>query len=392
MRGKRIFACFAAVALMAGPLAACKEEKPEPSEEEIRVEVTVPSDSEKPIIRMADGNAQTLEGAAVQKIPAFTVSDDVDVNLNVRMRLTDPDGAYVPTQGMTFVADRTGDYTLTLNACDSSGKAADEVTAILTVVDTQAPAVNLRGLEVAPVKVVAKNYYRIPTPIVYDFSGYELRVDITDPDGAVTEDFDLYQKYLPMKSGEYTVKYTATERGNPERFTVKTLRLAATEMGMVNAFENISDVNTWEKGGGLNPSAYPALSLSAEHVTQGSYSMKAVYSGVAGATKEDRPGIYMYFNYADIMDVSLLSSVAIDVYNANPVAAEFELVLMAAENKSYRAPRVSVAPNAGTTLYLDLTAAGREVDTTNVMSLILSVDGVSEGQMTYYYDNFRVIP
>lgn len=370
------------------------ETKQKQEENPILIETTVPSDTEKPVINVVDGLQQTWEAERLMDLPAVTVSDDVDTRLALNVSIEDPEGKNVPLQkGGKFEVAQLGDYVIIYNTADSAGNKADEVRAVVTMVDTTAPVINLRGLETTGVEIIAKNTYTVPTPLVNDFSGYELNVKIYGTQGELLEnDFDLYQKFLPMQAGNYRVLYTATQTDDPSKVTQAELSLHATEMGPVNMFETITDVSAWEKGGGLNPNSYAKLSLSTEQYSQGSASMKAVYNGVEGATANDRPGIYMYFSYANIVDISRLSKVAVDVYNANDTVIRMEIILMDAANKAYRIPLTDVQPGVWTTLEADIEAASNEINTENMMSMLLTVDGFNSGVRTMYYDNFRVIP
>lgn len=395
---KRIISLLLALVAALGLFAGCSPDEETPSGGgsggKDLIEVTIPSDAEKPRISVAGGTAQVLEAKSLMQLPSVSVTDDVDTAVLVNMSLTDPDGAYVPiAEGGRFSPTRLGDYTLRLNAADSSGKKADEVVVTLTLRDTQAPVINLRGLEEYGVDIVAKNLYTVPTPLIDDFSGYDLNVKIYGTQGELLhDDFDLYEKFLPMDAGEYKVVYTASQKDNADMVSTAELKLTASEMGPVNMHESITDVSAWEKGGGLNPNSYAQLSLSDEQYSQGSASMKAVYNGVEGATENDRPGIYMYFSYANIVDISRLSKVAVDVYNANDMTVRMEIILMDAANKAYRIPLTDVPSGRWITLEADIAAAGNEIDTTNMMSLLLTVDGFDSGSRTMYYDNFRVIP
>ena len=395
---KRWLCVLLASACLAGMLGGCAAESDtdEVKKEEnlVLIETTVPSDAEKPVITVVGGIKQTLEAKRFMDLPAVTVNDDVDTKLALNVEIEDPEGNRVQLlQGGKFEVTQLGDYTVTYNAVDSSGKAADEVKAVLTMVDTMAPVINLRGLETTGVEIIAKNTYTVPAPLIDDFSGYDLNVQIYGTQGELLEsDFDLYQKFLPMQAGDYRVLYTATQSNDPSKVTQAELNLHATEMGPVNMHETITDISAWEKGGGLNPNSYAQLSLSTEQYSQGSASMKAVYNGVEGATINDRPGIYMYFSYANIVDISRLSTVAVDVYNANDMVIRMEIILMDADNKAYRIPLTDVQPGVWTTLEAEISAASNEINTENIMSLLLTVDGFDSGVRTMYYDNFRVIP
>ncbi len=90
-------------------------------------------DTTSPIINLIDTNPQVIEVDTAYSELGATVTDDYDTGLAATINASAVNTAVV------------GSYTVTYNAVDSSGNAADQITRTVNVVDTTAPAITLSG-------------------------------------------------------------------------------------------------------------------------------------------------------------------------------------------------------------------------------------------------------
>ena len=167
---------------------------------EITRKVTV-VDTTKPVITLTDGT-EIIHQAGIDFIdPGALIADNIDVDLEATV---------VGTVDKTTL----GEYTLTYNVTDSTGNVADEVTRKVTVADSTAPVITLKGdAEMA----------------------HEAGTDYTDAGAEVTDNFDTELEISVVnpvdkdQPGTYNITYNLTDaEGNAAVEVVRKVVVADT--------------------------------------------------------------------------------------------------------------------------------------------------------------------
>jgi prepilin-type N-terminal cleavage/methylation domain-containing protein len=142
-------------------------------------------DNGKPIITLNGDNSITINKGSTYIDAGATATDNVDTNIAV-------------TSSGTINPNIIGTYTITYNAVDSSGNAADPVIRTINVVDVLAPVLTING----------NNPVNINVNEVYADAG---ATAIDDVDGDVTDKIVTTGSVNPSIPGAYSITYTVSD-------------------------------------------------------------------------------------------------------------------------------------------------------------------------------------
>ena len=366
-------------------------------------------DTEKPRITVKGDYSQGLEATSSYiAAPTVVVADDQDGSPFLYVSATDANGETVRfTNDGRFFVSTLGGYTFRYNCVDSSGNVADEVVLNVEVKDTQSPSINLRSFEDG-ISGLRFNTVKIPSVIVNDYYECDLKVEVGKAGTGVFEEIDRYALvYKPQQTGEYVVRYTATEQSAEKRTSVAEITLTVDEKTLMSACED----NVLAGWGFSDPTATakPQKAVDKTLKTEGNGSTKFTFSGnaaqanVAATTYKDGNGNSYEFRggvtaYLDFLregsdDVSGYAYVKIDIYNANATAQKVQFWVQDQNTPrgAAKADPVELAPNAWTTVSLavsDIVAKGADAE--SLLSILLTFEAHTSGTWTFYADNFRV--
>lgn len=366
-------------------------------------------DTEKPKIVVKGDYSQGLEATASYiTVPSVIATDDKDGSPFLYTSATDANGEKVLfTNDGRFFVSSLGNYTFRYNCVDASGNVADEVVLNVEIKDTKAPSINLRSFEDG-ISGLRFNTVKIPSVIVNDYHECDLKVEIGKKETGVFEEIDRYALvYKPQETGEYVVRYTATEKSAEKRVSVAEIALMVEEKTLMSACED----NVLAGWGFSDPTgtAKPTKVVDKTLKTEGNGSTKFTFLGDAaqanvaattykdnnGETYEFRGGVTAYLDFLreGTDDVSGYEYVKIDIYNENETEQKIQFWVQDQNTPrgAAKADPVVLAPKTWTTVSFavkDIAAKGADVEA--LLSILLTFESHTSGSWTFYVDNFRV--
>ena len=162
-------------------------------------------DTTKPVISLQGPASVAVEAGAAYNDAGASATDTYDGDITSRIQVSNP----VDTS-------KTGSYTVTYNVSDAAGNAAAAVTRTVTVTDTTAPVISLRGAATVNVEAGAS----------YSDAG----ATATDTyDGDITSRIRVSNPVDTSKVGTYTVTYNVSDAaGNAAAAVTRTVTVALT--------------------------------------------------------------------------------------------------------------------------------------------------------------------
>lgn len=364
-------------------------------------------DKVSPVIRLLGESSIELQAQKNVRLPGVSVFDNFDKDIIASTEIKSPSGKEIAVHSDgSFSPVELGEYRISYYANDSSGNEAKPLTATCKIVDTTKPVLKMPLVfDFIDSKLDEQPVYwkgsRIIVPAIdsEDFFETKIIVQVKEPGGKTLSNVkSINDSFLLDRAGIYEMSYTATEeRTNGLTSVPFILKIESKDNRVINSFEDQKQIDAVEVGGANLNDGNPVKFLNEkkkapEFVTDGQSSLKIVIKGTKGGSNlTSYPGITFSGKSVGYNNYDNISFVSFDVINWNKAANEIVFVVKNKNGDAYE-QNIKLNPYEKKSVKVAVTDIKAVIKNVSyISSLTVWTWGFSEGQKTFYFDNFQLL-